>query len=87
MLDELCVRFRWGMSLDGDVDVRNTEPKSDQPILILNARVQISPEELASMVRELLETVMSEQLGIQIQTMRCLMPGRPNPTHRFAEIV
>ncbi|MCL2624863.1 MAG: cobalamin biosynthesis protein P47K [Planctomycetaceae bacterium] len=74
-------------SLDSDVDVRNTEPKSDQPILILNARVQISPEELENMVRELLATVASEQLGIQIQTMRCLMPGRPNPTHRFAKIV
>ena len=74
-------------SLDGDVDVRNTEPKSDQPILILNARVQISPEELENMVHELLETVVPEQLDIQIQTMRCLMPGRPNPTHRFAEIV
>ena len=73
--------------LDGAVDVRDTEPKSGQPILILNARVQISPEELERMVRELLATVVSEQLDIQIQSLRCLMPGRPNPTHRFAEIV
>jgi len=72
--------------LDGDIDVRNTEPKSDQPTLILNARVQISPEKLENMVRELLETTVSDRLDIQIQSLRCLMPGRPNPTHRFVEI-
>jgi G3E family GTPase len=73
--------------LDGNVDVREVEPKTDVPTLILNARVQMSPEELEKMVRELLETVASEHLDVQIQSLRCLMPGRPNPTHRFTEIV
>ena len=72
---------------DGVIDVRNTEPKSDLPTLILNARVQISPEELEAMVRELLTTAVADRLEFQIQSLRCLMPGRPNPTHRYAKIV
>ena len=73
--------------LDGTIDVRDTEPQSGQPILILNARVQIAPEELENLVRELLTTTVSDSLEFRIQSLRCLMPGRPNPTHRFAEVV
>jgi len=71
--------------LDGEIDVRNVEPKCGTPTLIFNARVQISPDELEAMVRELL--VASDQLDIRIQSLRCLMPGYPTPTHRFADVV
>ena len=69
-------------SLKGDVDIRETEPKSGDAVLILNARVQTSPEALETLVREL-----CERFGITINTLRCLMPGRPVPTHRLAEPV
>ena len=74
-------------SINGDIDVREVAPKTDVPTLIFNARVQMPPEELEKIVRGLLTTAAVEQLDIQIQSLRCLMPGRPVPTHRFTESV
>lgn len=65
-------------SLKGAVDVRETEPKSGSSLLILNARVQMPPEALETLVRNLFKT-----LNLSVSSLRCLMPGRPNPTHRF----
>jgi len=66
-------------SLQGNVDIRDTEPKSGSGVLVLNARVQTSPEALETLVRTLLGT-----FNISIDSLRCLMPGRPVPTHRFS---
>jgi G3E family GTPase len=66
-------------SLKGTVDVRETEAKSDNVVLVLNARVQMSPEALETLVRDLFKT-----FNISIVSLRCLMPGRPTPTHRFS---
>ncbi|MDR1963067.1 MAG: cobalamin biosynthesis protein P47K [Planctomycetaceae bacterium] len=74
-------------SLNGVVDVRDVETKSDKPVLIFNARVQMSPESLEKLVRNLLAGTITQQLDVKIETFRCLMPGRPNPTHRFVETV
>ncbi len=75
--------------LDGDVEVREVDSQHGQagatePVLIFNARVQMSPEVLEKIVRELLET---DELDVAIETLRCLMPGRPNPTHRLSEVI
>ena len=69
-------------SLKGNVDIRETDPKSDNGVLVLNARVQTSPEALETLVRNLLGT-----FNVSIDSLRCLMPGRPVPTHRFADRV
>jgi G3E family GTPase len=66
-------------SLNGSVDVRDTEAKSGNAVLVLNARVQMSPEALEALVRNLLGT-----FKLSVTSLRCLMPGRPNPTHRFS---
>ena len=66
-------------SLKGNVDVRET--KSNSGVLVLNARVQTSPEILETLVRNLLET-----FNISIDSLRCLMPGYPTPTHRFVDV-
>ncbi|MDR3182051.1 MAG: hypothetical protein LBT89_03875 [Planctomycetaceae bacterium] len=71
-------------SLNGTVDVREVEVKSQQPALILNVRVQMLPELLESKVRSLLTGGITRTLDVKIETLRCLMPGRPNPTHRFS---
>jgi len=66
-------------SLKGSVDVRETEAKPGSSLLILNARVQMLPEALETLVRNLFKT-----LNLSVNSLRCLMPGRPNPTHRFS---
>jgi hypothetical protein len=65
-------------SLNGTVDVRTTEAKPGSAVLVLNARVQMSPEALETLVRNLFKT-----FNLSVDSLRCLMPGRPNPTHRF----
>ena len=69
-------------SLDGAVDVREVEPKTGSQLLIFNARVEMSPENLEKQVRDLLG-----KHDTKIEDFKCLMPGRPNPTHRFEEVV
>ncbi len=71
--------------LDGGIDIRIVETSSDTPVLILNARTQMPPQTLEKIVRDLLKNTATENVDIAIETLRCLMPGRPNPTHRFTE--
>ena len=66
-------------ALHGSVDVRDTEAKSGGAMMTINARVQTSPEALEKLVRELCTAQ-----SITIDSLRCLMPGRPTPTHRFS---
>ena len=65
-------------ALDGSVEVRETEPKSGGATMTINARVQTSPDALEALVRDL-----CAKHNITINTLRCLMPGYPTPTHRF----
>ena len=67
-------------SLNGDIDIREVTPQAETYILIFNARVQMSPENLEEIVRKLLG-----KYCLSIGEFRCLMPGRPNPTHRFSK--
>ena len=55
--------------------------------LIINARVQMSPEELEKSVFDHLGEVCGE--AVQYHTERCesLMPGRPNPTYHYEQVV
>lgn len=66
-------------ALNGNVDVRETETKPGGAMMTINARVQTSPEALETLVRNLCGS-----FSITIDSLRCLMPGRPNPTHRFS---
>ncbi|MDP3915752.1 MAG: GTP-binding protein [Bacteroidota bacterium] len=55
--------------------------------LTLNARVEMSPEVLEQIVLKILNEKTKENLTSKIVAMRCLSPGRPNPTYRFTHIV
>lgn len=55
--------------------------------LIINARVETTPELLDQMVREVLIGTIDGKYEEEVVAWRFLQPGRPNPTHRFAEIV
>ncbi len=55
--------------------------------LTLNARVEMPPEDLEQIVREVLSKVASRRIQSDVLTLRCLRPGRPRPTHRYGTIV
>jgi G3E family GTPase len=52
--------------------------------LILNARVEMEPDMLKSLMQESLAYL---PVRAEIRSCRCLRPGRPNPTYRYGEVV
>lgn len=55
--------------------------------LIINARVECAPELLDQLVRDALIRSIDGLYTDEVVAWRFLQPGRPNPTHRFDEIV
>jgi hypothetical protein len=55
--------------------------------LIVNARVECSPEHLDQLVRDALVSTIDGRYTDEVTAWRYLQPGRPNPTHRFQEFV
>lgn len=55
--------------------------------LVLNARVEMSPEDLEGMVRDILAKTANHRAQVEIADLRCLRPGRPQPTHRYGAVV
>lgn len=55
--------------------------------LIINARVECSPEHLDQLIRDALVHVIDNRFTDEVLAWRYLQPGRPNPTHRFNEVV
>lgn len=54
--------------------------------LIVNARVAIDPDQLENDVRQVIEQVVSQRgMTVQYRQTQCLRPGRPTPTHRYAQ--
>lgn len=53
--------------------------------MTVNARVQMAPEELERAVREELEATKGNA-SYEIEVLKCLQPGRPNPTHRYQKV-
>ncbi len=73
-------------NLTGDANtlqLRGTAGSSDNAKLIINARVETSPEHLDELVREVLLDAIDGQYTDEILAWRYLQPGRPNPTHRI----
>ncbi|MDR1577217.1 MAG: cobalamin synthesis protein P47K [Deltaproteobacteria bacterium] len=57
------------------------------PILV-NARVESEPADLEKLVRRIVEEIGQERkLSVSVKDVYCLKPGRPNPTHRYAQVV
>jgi len=55
--------------------------------MTVNARVQMPPEELEQAVREELDRAAESIASFEIEELKCLQPGRPNPTHRYHHVV
>ncbi|MDR2142012.1 MAG: MIP family channel protein [Deltaproteobacteria bacterium] len=57
------------------------------PILV-NARVESEPDALEKLVRRILGHIgQGDSLETLVKDVYCLKPGRPNPTHRYAQVV
>lgn len=60
---------------------------SETARLTLNARVELSPEELEQIVLQTLNSITKRSLKFKIIALRSLSPGKPNPTYRFTHVV
>lgn len=65
--------------------MRGSVGNSEDVKLIINARVETTPDNLNQIVRQALESAGS--YNIEVIAWRYLQPGRPQPTHRFMEVV
>jgi G3E family GTPase len=65
---------------------RGSAGSGDSVQLIVNARVETSPENLDRIVRETLDALCAARCTADILAWRYLQPGRPQPTHRFSEV-
>lgn len=59
------------------------EVPAHDPLLILNVRIQTSPEALEKLVREAMDVDCAALAEVEIREFRCFQPGRPNPTFRI----
>ena len=66
--------------------LRTLDSKSDDVYLTVNARVEVHPDTLIEIIKEEVERVFSA-VGYKQEKLNALIPGRPNPTFRYREIV
>ncbi|MCD7976627.1 MAG: hypothetical protein LUG51_05535 [Tannerellaceae bacterium] len=69
------------------LSLRGSAGESEEIRLIVNARVETSPENLDQIVRETIDQLIADKYTPEIIAWRYLQPGRPQPTHRFTEVV
>lgn len=73
--------------VDRTLTLREGAGKSTNLRLIINARVECSPEHLDQLVRDVLIHSIHGRYTDKVDAWRYLQPGRPNPTHRFDSVV
>ena len=54
--------------------------------LTINAGVEVHPDNLTAIIKEEIDRVFKE-VGYKEEKLNALIPGRPNPTFRYREIV
>jgi len=77
-------------NMTGKADTLNISGKANagtKARMTLNARVQMSPETLDDIVHKELGRSTRGRLKVTNVAWRCLSPGRPNPTHRYGQVV
>lgn len=62
---------------------RGTAGCGDNLKLIINARVETTPEHLDEVIRDVLLSAIDGKYKDEVLAWRYLQPGRPNPTHRM----
>jgi len=70
--------------LDGRVAALDMSPLSARSAhLTLNARVQMPAADLEAVVRRGISALSGPTMTASTMTLRCLTPGRPEPTYRY----
>jgi len=69
------------------VNIRGAAGKDNQAIMTLNARAQMEPDLLKAIVLEEISKVGGANISADFVALKCLQPGRPNPTYRYDHIV
>jgi G3E family GTPase len=59
--------------------------KSDDAGMIMNARVEMAPEELEKLFLETLKANTSDKITVSIKRIKSISPGYPRPTYRFGK--
>ena len=73
---------------DGKISLRGTLPNAPKQVeLTINARAQTPPDNLERMIRGVLAQTTGQAIRAKIHHLRCLQPGRPQPTHRYTKLV
>jgi hypothetical protein len=72
---------------NGDVTLRGGVSESSSADLLVNARAEVSPDELESAVRAAVAAAAGRKIQARFRTLRSLRPERPSPTYRYAEVV
>lgn len=75
-------RLKGKIDMRGEVD--ESRPKAR---LMVNARVEMPPEDLESLLRENLDMLLKGRVKIVYRQLQRFRPGRPLPTHRYREVV
>ena len=69
------------------LSIRGTAGTTSEARLTINARVQMAPEALEKIVREMIVETSKRRITATFVAWRCLSPGRPKPTHRYDHVV
>ncbi len=69
------------------LEMRGSAGSGNHAKMTLNARVETTPENLECIVSEILSEVCGSEVTQNIETSKCLQPGRPNPTYRYSKVV
>jgi hypothetical protein len=72
--------------LDGAVEVRGELAGAGAAQLVLNVHVELPPADLEALVAQAM-VPSGPVTVVDTVAFHCLSPGRPNPTHRYAEVV
>lgn len=73
--------------LNATLSFRGSAGINTKARLTLNARVEMNAEALEAIVRKTLDSTKGMDIKKEIVALRCLSPGRPNPTFRFEKVV
>jgi len=69
------------------ISIRGEAGISDKARIIINARIGVTPEILDKMMKKTLEKVAKNTINMKITAWKCISPGYPKPTFRYAKIV
>lgn len=75
-------------SNDGTVSLRGNLDRTPRDVaLLINARVHATPEMLRGAVEKSLQAAVGDRIEMTITNVRSFFPGRPQPTHRYRDVV